>query len=1007
MIKGADQRRRGHAVASMISSMVLGLAFLFGAYPTTTKADAQRQITHSSWTTAEGVPGMVSALAQTHDGYLWLGTYEGLYRFDGVTFERIAPADGHPSGAIPVTAVFVSHGGELFVGYAGRGGVEVYRNGRLVRVAMPSAPGEITSFAEDREGGLYAIGGREPGALYRFWRGAWEHVDQRRGLPSETIWSVFTAGDGTVWVATAKHLFFLRLGATRFEDTGEQLVDGAGFAQDRQGDIWISGPFGTRMVADYPHGHRRPRKPVFYSALAPASRVALLFARDGALWGSTYTDGLFRIDGPGRIPSSDASIQHFRTSDGMTSNQAVAILQDSEDNVWAATENGLDQFRRADVEQVRLPPQTSPRGYKMAVDASGAIYVAGGKTLYRAGSNGIPMPIRPAMQPSALCADPSGGIWMAVGGHMERLRGDRTVGIFALPGAQAVTGCGVDRAGRLWVARPSAGVFLLDHGKWRRFALPMNAQRPKDIIMDGAGNPVVMFSNRALLLVSARGTSQYLDGDTIGVSGLTGVFPTDFGLLVAGGTGIARWNGRGFNRLSIDEYPWLRGVRGLVQTRSGETWMLNNKGIHHVASASFRAAFDHPHTALPHLTLGQEDGLSSHPTGEEGAQAAVAEDGRIWFITRQSAVRVDPSRLMSNPRVPTVLIRGLTANGHRYADPMSVNLPAGTRNLSISYTALSLSVPSRVRFRYRLEGVDADWVDPGTRREAFYTNLGPGSYRFRVIASNDKGVWNRQGVDLPIVIPPTFLQSRIFQALCVLLAGVLLWFLLSLRVRILTRRMRIRVAERTNERERIARELHDTLLQGIQGLMLRFHVAAQSVRDEGTRRELEDAMDRADDVLIDGRDRVHALRAIDTSDDLEGVVLALIDRQDFPSGIKINFTSKGKVRWVEPECIAEVSGIVSEALFNIRRHAKASIVTVDLTFAMFSITLSIRDDGVGIPPEVLKAGGRPGHFGLTGMQERAKQIGAKLLIHSVLRSGTEVRLALPVPIWRSRSRPGN
>lgn len=990
----------------MICSMVLVLGVLFGAYPTITKADAQRQITHSSWTTAEGVPGMVSALAQTHDGYLWLGTYEGLYRFDGVTFERIAPARGHPPGAIPVTAVFVTHRGELYVGYAGRGGVEVYRNGRLVRVAMPSAPGEITSFAEDREGGIYAIGGREPGALYRFWRGAWEHVDQRRGLPSETIWSVFTAGDGTVWVATAKHLFFLRLGATRFEDTGEQLLDGAGFAQDRHGDVWISGPFGTRVVADYPHGHRRPHKPVFYSALAPASRVALLFARDGALWGSTYTDGLFRIDAPGLISSSDASIQHFRTSDGMTSNQAVAILQDRENNVWAATENGLDQFRMADVEQVRLPPQTSPRGYKMAVDAGGVVYVASGKTLYRFTPDGSPVAIRPANQPSALCADTSGGIWMAVAGRVERIRGDRTVSAAVVPGAQPVTGCGVDRTGRLWLARPSAGVFVLDHGKWRRFGLPKEAQRPKDIIMDVAGNPVVMFSNRALLLVSPTGTSRYLDGDTIGVSGLTGVFPTDFGLLVAGGTGIARWNGREFTRLSIDEYPWLRGVRGLVQTRSGETWMLNNKGIHRVASASFQAAFDQPNTALPHLTLGQEDGLSSHPTGEEGAQGALAEDGRIWFITRQSAVRVDPSRLMSNRRVPTVLIRGLTANGHRYADPMSVDLPAGTKNLSISYTALSLSVPSRVRFRYRLEGVDADWVDPGTRREAFYTNLGPGTYRFRVMASNDKGIWNRQGVDLPIVIPPTFLQSRIFQALCVLLAGVLLWFLLSLRVRILTRRMRIRVAERTNERERIARELHDTLLQGIQGLMLRFHVAAQSVRDDGTRRELEDAMDRADDVLIDGRERVHALRAIDTSDDLEGVVLALIDRQDFPSNIKINFMAKGKVRLVERECIAEMSGIVGEALFNIIRHADASIVTVDLTFGMFSITLSIRDNGVGIPPDVLEAGGRLGHFGLTGMRERAKHIGAKLKIHSVLREGTEVRLVLPVPTWRPRSGPG-
>lgn len=1004
MARWADRTMGGPLVARTAFLFVLLLASWFAAYPTIPEAEAQPQITHSSWTPAQGVPGMVSALGQTPDGYLWLGTYEGLYRFDGVTFERIPPADGHPSGAIPVTAVFVTRRGELFAGYAGKGGVEVYRNGRLVRAVMPNAPGEITSFAEDREGGVYAIGGREPGALYRFWRGRWEHVAENRGLPSETIWSVFGAKDGTVWVATSKHLYYLRPGATRFQDTGERLVEGAGFAQDREGDIWISGPFGTRMVADYPHGRHRPRKPVFYSALAPVSRVALLFARDGALWGSTYTDGLFRIGSPGRAPPAEP-IQRFRTSDGLTSNQAVAILQDRENNIWAATENGLDQFRKADVEQVRLPPQTSPRGYKMAVDPNGVVYVASGNALYRSIAGGEPVAVSAAKQPTALCSVPSGGIWMAVAGRMQRFREGRVTETEIVPGAQPVTGCGVDRAGRLWLAQPNAGVLVLDGRTWRRLPLPKAAQRPKDVIIDGTGNPVVMFSNRALLLVSRDGASRYLDGDHIGVSGLTGVFPTDFGLLVAGGTGIALWDGRGFRRLTIDEYPWLRGVRGFVQSKGGETWVLNNKGIHRVATARLKRAFQHPHTTLPHLTLGQEDGLSSHPTGEEGAQAAVAEDGRIWFLTRQSVVRVDPHSLMSNPRPPSVLIRGLTANGRRYPDPKSVDLPAGTKNLSIDYTGVSLSVPSRVRFRYRLEGIDTEWVDPGARREAFYTNLGPGTYRFRVIASNDKGVWNTQGVELRVAIPPTFFQSRIFLALCVLLGSLLLWFLFSLRVRILTRRMRVRTAVRTIERERIARELHDTLLQGVQGLMLRFHAVARSVIDDDAKRGLDDALDRADDVLTEGRERVRNLRSMGTSDDLEEMMLALVDRQDFPSDTAINFSTKGQARSVGPEVAAEVAGIAGEALFNVRRHASASTVNVELMFGIFATTLSIRDDGVGIPADVLSAGGRPGHFGLAGMRERAQQFGGKLSIRSTGGKGTEVRLTIPVRAMRFRPKP--
>ncbi|WP_380784807.1 two-component regulator propeller domain-containing protein [Sphingomonas sp. R86521] len=950
---------------------------------------------------------MVSALAQTPDGYLWLGTYEGLYRFDGVTFERISPAPGHPPGAIPVTAVFAARNGVLWVGYAGRGGIEVYRNGRLVRASMPEAPGEVTSFAEDRYGAIFAIGGREPGALYRFSKGGWEHVDQRWGLPLETIWSVFSARDGTVWVATAKHLFFLRPGTSRFVDTGEKLMDGAGFAQDRHGDIWISGPFGTRMVADYPKGRSRPRNPVFYSALAPASRVALLSAHDGALWGSTYTDGLFRIATPGHATPGNESIQRFRTSDGLTSNQAVAILEDRENNVWAATENGLDQFRKADVEQVVLPPQSSPRGYKMVVDAAGAIYIASGRTLFRAGTGQEPVAIRPAEQPGALCSDPRGGIWMAVVGRMERVREGRLVEAREIPGGQPVTGCGIDWSGRLWAAQPSAGVLVLDRGTWRHLPLPKAGQRPKDIIIDRAGRPIVLFGNRALLLVSKNGASHLLEGDTIGVSGLTGVFPTDFGLLVAGGTGMALWNGSGFRRLSIDEYPWLRGVRGLAQTASGEIWMLNNKGLHRVATARLEEAFVTPHASLPHLTLGQQDGLTSHPTGEEGLQAAVATDGRVWFITRQNVVRIDPNRLLANPQAPGVLIRGLTANGRHYPDPADVEVPSGTRNLSIDYTALSLSVPSRVRFRYMMQGVDADWVDPGSRRQAFYTNLGPGSYRFRVIASNDKGAWNRQGAELRVTIPPTFVQSRTFFTLCLVLGALLLWFLFDLRVRILTRRMRIRTAERTDERERIARELHDTLLQGIQGLMLRFHVAALSVPEGSTKAGLEDALDRADEVLLEGRERVRDLRAIDTSDDLEGVVLALVNRQEFPPETKIDVAVRGKAWPLEPDAIAEVGAVVGEALFNISTHAKASVASIEIDFSLFSLTVSVRDDGVGIPEDILAAGGRTGHFGLPGMHERARNLGGRLSIRSEPGKGTAVSLTLRTSFRRSRSKLPN
>jgi signal transduction histidine kinase/ligand-binding sensor domain-containing protein len=987
--RSADLRALWRAVAILVAS-------LSGAAPI--GAANTPQFTHSSWTSIDGVPGMISALAQTPDGYLWLGTYEGLYRFDGVTFERIAPAAGHPLGAIPVTGVFVTKSGQLWVGYAGRGGVEVYRNGRLHRLAMDDAPGEITGFAQDHEGAVYAIGGREPDTLTRYWQGHWQHIDGHWGVPSEAISSLFTARDGTVWMATKSHLLFLREGSSRFEDTGETLVDGAGLGQDAAGEIWISGPFGTRMVPDYPHGERQPGNPIVYPAKEPVRRVTLIFDADGAMWGSTYTGGLFRIAAPGRDPAARQSVAQLTTANGLTSNQAVAILQDREKNIWAATEIGLDQYRRADVIQAQLPPRTSARGYTMTVDRSGAVYIASGEALYRAGTGEEPVELRAAAEPTAICPDPGGGVWMALAGRIELIRNRDILDTRAIIGDAPITGCGIDGSGRLWIARPDQGVATYERDHWAAVALPAGANRPKDIVIDRRGNPIIVLSNRALLQMPLGGKATLLPGEQIGVTGLTGVFPTDYGLLIAGGTGLALWDGHDFRRLSIDDHPWLRGIRGLAQTPRGETWLLNNKGINRVATSDLRRAFDQPRASLAHLFLGEQDGLISHTNGSDGLQAATAGDGRVWFLTRQGPIWVDPARLTSNPLAPTVLIRGLTANGKHVSDPVNVDLVAGTRNLSIDYTALSLSVPSRVGFRYKLEGIDADWVDPGERRQAFYTNLGPGSYRFVVIASNNKGLWNLKGAELRFTIPPTFLESRLFLVLCVALVLLLLWLIYDLRVRTISRRMRIRAAERTHERERIARELHDTLLQGIQALMLRFHVAAQSVESASTKSMLDEALDRAEDILLEGRERVSDLRVAESSDDIEGTILALAGRQELPGDARVHVVVKGKPRTVNRGVIVEIERIISEALFNILRHARAKNVSVELGFHLFDVTIAVRDDGVGIPADILAAGERPGHFGLPGMRERARQLSGSLTLKARPEGGTEVRLSVPARV---------
>ncbi|HEY0301853.1 MAG TPA: triple tyrosine motif-containing protein, partial [Rhizomicrobium sp.] len=311
----------------------------------------------------------------------------------------------------------------------------------------------------------------------------------------------------------------------------------------------------------------------------------------------------------------------------------------------------------------------------------------------------------------------------------------------------------------------------------------------------------------------------------------------------------------------------------------------------------------------------------------------------------------------------------------------------------------SLSVPERVRFRYRLEGVDDAWIDPIDRRQAFYTNLGPGEYRFRVIAANNDGVWNGKGATLTFSIPPTFVQTKWFALLCVLAGLVVLWLLYSLRLQQVAARIRGRMEERLSERERIARELHDTLLQGFQGLVLRFQAVADRIpAGEPLRRMMEDVLERADEIIVEGRDRVRNLRARDEDDDLSRVLAATVEKLAPDSTVGFRLTSEGTPRAIHAVVRDEISKIGQEAVFNAIQHAEAKSIEIAVVYKRSELRVVIRDNGKGIDPHILGRGGREGHYGLIGMRERAKQIRAAFTLSSRPGAGTEIVLTVPASI---------
>jgi signal transduction histidine kinase len=339
-----------------------------------------------------------------------------------------------------------------------------------------------------------------------------------------------------------------------------------------------------------------------------------------------------------------------------------------------------------------------------------------------------------------------------------------------------------------------------------------------------------------------------------------------------------------------------------------------------------------------------------------------------------------------------------------------LRLPPLVRDLEIDYAALSFVAPEKNRFRVKLEGRDPDWQDVGNRRQAFYADLSPGTYRFRVTASNNSGVWNETGAFLDFSIAPAYYQSTWFRATFVIIVLALLWALYQFRLRQLAHDFNLRLDERVNERTRIARELHDTLLQSFQGLMLRF----QSARDllpahpAGAVEALDGALERADQAIVEGRDAIQNLRSSTTVvNELAEAMTALAE--DFaqgPNGERNPATFRASVegtpRHLHPMLLDDVYRIAREALGNAYRHAQASHIEAEVTYGAREVRLRIRDDGKGIDPQHLN-GGRARHWGLTSMRERAQQIGSELSLWSEVGAGTEVELRIPGSVAYGRS----
>ncbi|HTF65883.1 MAG TPA: two-component regulator propeller domain-containing protein, partial [Edaphobacter sp.] len=604
-----------------------------------------------------------------------------------------------------------------------------------------------------------------------------------------------------------------------------------------------------------------------------------------------------------------------------------------------------------------------------------------------------------------------------------------------LPGYQ-VASMFEDHAGRIWVGVDD-GLYLYSHGHFQRIGGTTNQHlglvvgitedRENNIWVEasGAKRRLVRIQNFEVkeelsaaevpeahaLAADPKGGIWLglLDGDLAlyrhGVvhrvrlnhpkDGITGeiVVNPDGSVLSATPYALVGWRNGTTQFLTSQNGLPCDGVYGFIRDKKNNLWLYTPCGLSEIDSAEFDRWWSHPDTKVQLRFFDTFDGV--RPGRTYFWPVAKTPDGRLWFATGSSLQMIDPASLSKNaPPVP-VNIESIVANRISYKPQEALRLPSLIRNLEVNYTALSFVAPRKLRFRYKLDGDDVSWQDPGTRRQAFYTDLRPGNYSFHVIATNSDGAWNDVGATLNFSIAPTWYQTVWFYVLCSLVILSLVLIVYSFRVQQLSTRMAAGFDERLAERTRLARELHDTLLQTIQGSKIIADDALDSATPSNPMRKPMEVLSGLLAVAVkEGRAALNSLRTFsaqgdDLADALKRATAPLIDTVP----IQMHFSVRGETRDIHPIVRDEVYHIGYEAIRNASLHSSGSQLEVTIDYND-DLLLRVIDNGKGIDPIVLKEG-RPGHFGLQGMTERADRIGGSISFFSSEASGTEVRLTVP------------
>ncbi len=971
------------------------------------------QYAHTSWTARDGaLLGLVFAIAQTPDGYLWIAGSFGLFRFDGLRFVPWQPPKGQSLPESPYS-LLVSRDGTLWIGTFN--GLASWNGTELTRYSQTNN-GFVTSLLEDREGTIWAGLFGDPGRLCAV-RAGQTRCSTPEGGFGGYVWSLGEDGSGSLWVGAESGVWQWTPGTPRqFAMPGMRVGDLSTTAEGRI-LVGVRGA-GLRQVDGdrlVPYPIRRAARPGDLVSDRDVKSNKLLRDRDGGLWIGT--------EGLGIIHVKDGKADSFTRAEGLSGNIACSLFEDREGNIWFGSEKGLDRFRKLPVTTLSAQ-QGVPNEVTKSVLATtdGSVWIATDDGLAR-WKDAKPVVYKerdglPDSRVQSLYQDAGGRLWVSTARGLAYFAADRFVAVSEMPSTEVYSMTG-DEAGNLWLSG-NKGLARLNGSRFVE-NIPWTAlgrrQQAKVIAADRGGVWLSFWQDGGVMFFKdGKVEATYTSVQGLGAGHVAGL------RLDADGAVWAATEEGGLSRIKDGRVSTLTVANGLpcntihwsTLDDDGSLWMYAACGLVRVLRDDLAAWIADPgHRVAPKLWSGA-DGvpLLAQTPAYFNPPVAKGPDGKLWFVSGADVQLIDPEHMPFNPLPPPVHIETLVADHRSYTVANGLRLPPLVRDMAIEFAALSLVDPKNMRFRYRLEGHDNDWQEAIDIRQATYTNLPPGNYRFRVKASNNSGVWNEQGAQLDFSILPAFYQTTWFRLACVVLliglawSGFRLW--LHMRIRRLHRQFEATLEARVAERTRIARDLHDTLLQRFHGLLLQFQAAFNLLPDRPreSKQVLAGAIDQVAEAITEGRDTVQGLRssALETNnlaDSLRALAEALTNESAHAVAARVEV--QGPPQVLRPLVRDETFRIVGEALRNAFRHADAKQIDVEIRYDARRLRVRVRDDGKGIDPEVLRMGSKPGHFGLSGMRERAELVGGKLTVRSERGTGTEVDFTAPGA--RAYSRP--